>query len=165
MTLPSTTPGTLGRVRAWMTKIAPRNHRSPMRRVKDGSLLVALLAAAAVALAGTAAAPNSHAAPPPTPRTYEVTADLDGRIAPRKDAHAAAVNFLDEGQRVPVECQTYGKSAYGSRLWDLVTNRGRTLYVPDRFIDTGTDGRAPEIRRCDSQDRVDTTPPGAPTLG
>jgi hypothetical protein len=162
MTIPSTTPGMLGRVRAWMTKIAPRTDRSPMRRIMGGPLLAAMLAAAAVALAGATAAPDSQAAPPPTPRTYEVTADLDGRIAPRKDAHAAAVNFLDEGERVPVECQKYGGPAYGSRLWDLVTRRGRTLYVPDRFIDTGTDGRAPEIRPCTSEDRVDTTPPGAP---
>ena len=39
MTIPRTTPGTLGRVRAWMTKIAPRNDRSPMRSIMGGSLL------------------------------------------------------------------------------------------------------------------------------
>jgi peptidoglycan DL-endopeptidase RipA len=143
MTNLSTTPGTLARSRAWMTKI-----------------VVALLAAAAVALAGATTAPDSPAAEPPAPRTYEVTADLDGRLAPTRSSPIPAVNFLEDGQRVPVECQTYGERLYGSRLWDLITSRGRTLYVPDRFIKTGTDGRAPEIRRCTSEDRVDTTPPG-----
>jgi hypothetical protein len=158
MSIPRTTPGTLGRVRAWMTKITPRTDRSPMRRVMGGSLLVAVLAAAAVALAGATAAPDSQAAPPPPgQRTYEVTADLDGRTAPKNGA-VFRENFLIKGESVPVECQKYGESAYGSRLWDLVSIRSRTLYVPDRFIDTGTDGRAPEIRLCTKQDRVDTGP-------
>lgn len=56
-----------------------------------------------------------------------------------------------DGQRVHIECQAYGEEAYGSRLWDLVSEIGRpafTKFVPDRFIRTGTSGRAEEIRRC-----------------
>jgi hypothetical protein len=114
----------------------------------------------AVALTGTLAAPRADAAqPPPGPRTYKVTADLDGRVgAVNRPSAIAAVDFLLEGQRVPIECQMYGDRAYGSKLWDLVTSRRRTLYVPDRFIQTHTNGRAPEIRRCTDQDRTDTIP-------
>ncbi len=137
MTPPSTTPGRLGRVRAWTTKMLP----------------VALLAAA-VALTGAIAAPDSQAGPPPDPpRTYKVTADLDGRLYPKK-SEVYTVDFLHGGQRVQIECQRYGGRAYGSRLWDLVSHGGETLYVPDRFIRTGTDGRAPEIRRCTTEDRA-----------
>jgi hypothetical protein len=88
-----------------------------------------------------------------------VTADLDGRLSPlnRPDT-IVAVDFLHKRQQVTVECQKYGDRVYGSRLWDLVSSRRRTLYVPDRFIKTGTNGRAPQIRKCGLQDRVDTLP-------
>ena len=88
-----------------------------------------------------------------------MTADLDGRLSPiNRPGAIVAVDFLLKGQRVPVECQKYGDRAYGSRLWDLVTSRRRTLFVPDRFIKTGTSGRAPDIRQCGREDRPDTTP-------
>ena len=90
---------------------------------------------------------------------YKVTADLDGRTAPvNRPVAIAAVNFLHKRERVPVECQMYGDRAHGSRLWDLFSIRDRTLFVPDRFIKTGTNGRAPQIRKCDGQDRVDASP-------
>jgi hypothetical protein len=125
----------------------------PRRHVMGRSLFVALVAGAAISLTGATAAPDSRAAEPDPPRTYKVTADVDGRLFPQKD-EVYAVDFLRKGQRVPVECQRYGGLAYGSRLWDLVSRGGETLYVPDRFIKTGTDGRAPEIRRCTTEDRA-----------
>ena len=132
-----TTPSTLGRAQAW-------------------------IAAAAIALTGVLAAEGAQAAPPPDPpRTYKVKADLDGRATPRKD-NISTTDFLRRGQRVPIECQRYGGRAYGSRLWDLVSSRGETLWVPDRFIKTGTDGRASGIRRCTSQDRSDPGLDGDP---
>jgi hypothetical protein len=135
MTIPTPTPGALGRVRTW---------------------IAALLLCATVGLTAV----DAQAAPPPDPpRTYEVTADLDGRVGPVKRPSAvAAVDFLQKGQRVAIECQEYGDSAYGSKLWDLVSSERRTLFVPDRFIKTGTSGRAPGIRECDGQDWVDTSP-------
>jgi hypothetical protein len=152
MTIPTTTPGRLGRVRTWITASLPTNERSPARRFARGSVLAALLASAAVALTSALAAPGAQAGPPPDPpRTYKVTADLDGRLTPTKDDIVAS-DFLRKRQRVPVECQKYGGPAYGSRLWDLVSNGGETLFVPDRFIKTGTNGRAPEIRSCTDQD-------------
>jgi hypothetical protein len=117
-----------------------------------GPLLAALLSTAAVALTGAVGAPSAQAGPPPDPpRTYKVTADVDGRLTTTKNDIATS-DFLRKRQRVPVECQKYGGLAYGSRLWDLVSNGGETLFVPDRFIKTGTNGRAPEIRPCTSQD-------------
>jgi hypothetical protein len=151
-----TTPGRPDRVRRRITATPPTSASRGLRE----ALLATLLAIAAVALTGTLAAPRADAAqPPPGPRTYKVMADLDGRVgAVNRPSAVAAVDFLLEGQRVPIECQKYGDRAYGSKLWDLVTYRRRTLYVPDRFIQTHTSGRAPEIRRCTDQDRTDTIP-------
>ena len=134
MTIPTPTPGALSRVR---------------------TCIAALLACATVGLTAV----DAQAAQPDPPRTYEVTADLDGRLSPTNRPGAiVAVDFLHERQQVSIECQKYGDRAYGSRLWDLVSSRRRTLFVPDRFIKTGTNGRAPEIRKCGLQDRVDTLP-------
>jgi hypothetical protein len=129
MTFPRTTPG--------------------VRRL----LLAALLTIAVVTLATASA----QAAPAPDrDRGYLVTADLDGRDYPRKDATVPdGENFLRKGQRVGIQCQEYGGEAYGSKLWDLVTRNGQTLYVPDRFIKTGFDGRAPDIRSCGIYDEAD----------
>jgi hypothetical protein len=135
MTIPTPTLGARSRVRTW---------------------IAALLACATV---GLTAVDAQAAQPPDPPRTYKVTADLDGRLSPiNRPGAIVAVDFLLERQRVPVECQKYGDRAYGSRLWDLVSSRRRTLFVPDRFIKTGTNGRAPQIRKCSDQDRVDTVP-------
>src|SRR4051794_38153844 len=113
------------------------------------SLLATLLTTTAVALTACLAAVGAEAAPPPDPpHTYKVTADLDGRSTPSK-SDIAFVDFLHKNQRVQIECQEYGERAYGSRLWDLVSTRRDTLFVPDRFIKTGTTGRAPGIRGCD----------------
>jgi hypothetical protein len=134
MTIPTPTLGALSRVRTW---------------------IAALLACATVGLTAV----DAQAAQPDPPRTYKVTADLDGRLSPlNRPGVIVAVNFLHERERVQIECQKYGDRAYGSRLWDLVSSDRRTLFVPDRFIKTGTSGRAPEIRKCGDQDRVDTIP-------
>jgi hypothetical protein len=121
-------------------------------KIARGSLLAALFAIAAVA--STAAAAEAGPEPSPGP-TFEVTADLDGRFYPQKD-EVYTEDFLRKGQWIRVECQRYGGWAYGSKLWDLVSARGETLYVPDRFIKTGTSGRSPEIRACDSHDEADS---------
>jgi hypothetical protein len=134
MTIPTPTLGALRRVRTW---------------------IAALLACVTVGLTAL----DAQAAQPDPPRTYEVTADLDGRLAPlNRPGTIVAVDFLHERQQVTIECQKYGDRAYGSRLWDLVSSRRRTLFIPDRFIKTGTNGRAPQIRKCSDQDRVDTLP-------
>jgi hypothetical protein len=139
MTIPIPRLGALSRVRTW---------------------IAALLACATV---GLAAVDAQAAQPPDPPRTYKVTADLDGRVGPvNRPSAVVAVDFLHTRQRVPIECQKYGGPAYGSRLWDLVFRKypgdatfeesSATLWVPDRFIKTGTNGRSPDIRRCTKED-------------
>jgi hypothetical protein len=123
-------------------------------RIARASLLAALLATAAVALSGAFATAGAQAAEPPQPRTFRVTADLDGHLTPNM-SNVAAVDFLLKNQQVQIECQRYGQRAYGSRLWDLVKRGANTLFVTDRFIKTGTNGRAPGVRRCDLQDGPD----------
>ena len=160
MTTPTTTPGTLGRARARIAATPPTNERSLPRRAPRGSLLASLLATAVVALAAAGAQADPH---PDHRPTYKVTADLDGRTTPAKGDFTTIEreDFLRKGQRVPVICQANGGLAYGSRLWDLVSSAGDTLFVPDRFIKTGTNGRAPEIRRCTKRDlkKVTGSPP------
>jgi hypothetical protein len=124
--------------------------------------LAALLTTAAIALTGTFGAAAAKAEPHPDHRpTYEVSANLDGRSLPAKGA-TAMVDFLHDGQEVPVICQKYGGSAYGSKLWDLVSDGGWTLFVPDRFIKTGTDGRAPDIKYCGKSDLRKVKAPPTP---
>jgi hypothetical protein len=113
-------------------------------------------AAAALVLTGlgsTVATPAFAGERPPEQRGYTATADLDGRDEPK--LHATYIhNFVNKGESVRVICQTTGESAYGSKIWDLVspgadpTVRGYKRFVPDRFITTGTDGFADEIPRC-----------------
>jgi hypothetical protein len=122
-----TTPGRLGRVRA--------------------TLLAALAATVACALA----APATQAGEPVPPRTFKITADVDGRFTPSKNDIAIS-NFLRKGERVPIECQAYGGLAYGSRWWDLVSKDGATLFAPDRYVKTGTSGESPDIRLCTEEE-------------
>jgi hypothetical protein len=143
MTPTTTTAGAPCRLRAWTA---------------------AVLAAALVAVTGAVAAPAAQAEPHPDHRpTYPVTANLDGRVAPERGEEAIAEeDFLRKGQDVPVICQATGDRAYGSRIWDLVSDDGDTYFVPDRFIKTGTDGRAPEIRGCSKKDLARVTSPPTP---
>jgi hypothetical protein len=148
----------IGRIRSLTAGMTISTHtRGALSRARTS--IAALLACATVGLTAV----DVQAAQPNPPRLYKVTADLDGRTAPvnRPDA-IGPVDFLHKGEKVPVECQKYGDRAYGSRLWDLVSIRDRTLFVPDRFIKTGTNGRAPQIRKCDRQDRVDESPRPGP---
>ena len=117
-----------------------------------------MLVTAVVGLAGAQAA---QAKPHPDHRpTYPVTADLDGRVTPNTGEEAIAEeDFLRKGQEVPVICQKTGDSIYGSSIWDLVSDDGDTYFVPDRYIKTGTDGPAPELRTCTKKDLAKVTRP------
>jgi hypothetical protein len=132
------------------------------RRARPRSLFAFPLAAMAVAVAGALGPPGAQAKPHPDHRPrYEVTADLDGRKAPERGA-TVKEDFLRDGSRVRVICQTAGDRVYGSRIWDLVPRGRLTLFVPDRFIRTGTAGFAPEIGRCTADDLERVTVPPQP---
>lgn len=111
-------------------------------------------AAAAIMFTGLGAvATPAFAEPHPDNDKFLVTATVDGRLAPAPEMPAAKgvrFDFLEEGQYVRISCQQVGKEAYGSKIWDLVAFDGSELFVPDRFIKTGTDGSLK--RPCTAED-------------
>jgi hypothetical protein len=168
MTIP-TTPGTLGFVRAWITKAPPSNERTMPRRVALGSLLAGLLASAAVALTGAVAAPGAEAAAPAADRStstataascpdedailvttrgrwrcrnmYMARVALDGRKHPNDSRRGAVINMLRAGEWVNIRCQITGA---GGRLYDRVGN----YFVPDEYMRTLYTGRIPGAPTC-----------------
>jgi hypothetical protein len=116
-----------------------------------------LTGAAAMALVltglGSAVATPAFAEPHPDNDTFLVTATVDGRLKPAPEmpeAEGIRTDFLEEGQYVRISCQQVGEQAYGSKIWDLVAFDGSELFVPDRFIKTGTDGSL--NRPCTAED-------------
>lgn len=108
------------------------------------SQLVGRAGIALIIVVAFSGVPSASAASRWTPTSsYEVLANLDGRRTPRL-ADRAVVDHLRAGERVRIECQTSGELAYGSRVWDRV----RGLYVPDKYIRTGTTGFLPGAPRC-----------------
>ncbi len=82
-----------------------------------------------------------------------MTATVDGRLRPAPEmpeAEGIRTDFLGVGQYVRISCQQVGDEAYGSKIWDLVAFDGSELFVPDRFIKTGTDGSLD--RPCTAED-------------
>jgi hypothetical protein len=166
MTIP-TTPGTLGRVRAWITKTPPSNGRSRTLRVARGSLLAALLAIAAVALTGALATGVAQAAAHPDDRStskataaacddailvktkgrwrcqnmYMARVALDGRKHPNDSRRGAKINMLRAGEWVNIRCQITGA---GGRLYDRVGD----YFVPDEYMRTLYTGRIPGAPTC-----------------
>ena len=109
-----------------------------------------LATAVAVVVAAAVGAPAASAAPADKPatkaRSYVASAPLDGRTARTLD-NRAAPDLYPAGSSVLVVCQAKGGRTYdGSRIWDLTADG---LWVPDPFVDTGTDGYADELPRCE----------------
>jgi hypothetical protein len=169
MTVPTTTPGTLGRVRAWITKTPPSDERSMTRRVARGSLLAALLAIAAVAFAGAFSSAGAQAAVHPDDRStskataatcpdddailvktkgrwrcrnmYMARVALDGRKHPNDSRRGAKIDMLRAGEWVNIRCQITGA---GGRLYDRVGD----YFVPDEYMRTFYTGRIPGAPTC-----------------
>jgi hypothetical protein len=173
MTFPTTTPGTLGRVRAWITKTPPSNKRSMSRRVARGSLLAALPAIAAVALTAVLATAGAQAAAHHGDRStndaaaakdcgdkraifvrrpgrwrcqnlYMARVALDGRFQP--GGRKVKTNHLKAGEWVNIRCQIYAFDKNGNRagLYDKVGD----YYVPDKYMRTRFTGRIPSSPVC-----------------
>ena len=142
MTLPTTTPGTLGRVRACF---------------------------AAVALTGIVATAGAQAATLPDDRStsrssagdcaektailvktrgrwrcqnmYMARVALDGRKHPNDSRRGADINMLRAGEWVNIRCQITGA---GGRLYDRVGD----YFVPDEYMRTLYTGRIPGAPTC-----------------
>jgi hypothetical protein len=102
------------------------------------------------ATASPVATPTPSSTPRPTPTStvtsyvFPAKADLDGRTT--KDINDR--DFPDmyrQGEGIQVVCQSLGGEAYGSRIWDYTVEG---VWVPDKYVLTGTDGWAPGVPRC-----------------
>jgi hypothetical protein len=60
MTVPSTTPGLLGRVRAWISRTPQTHERSPARRFVRGALLATAIGAVTTSLGVSTASAGSY---------------------------------------------------------------------------------------------------------
>src|SRR3954463_14913921 len=142
----------------------PWQHRSPgsaVRRraamralLRTGLLTLSALLAAAVWAPGASAAPTGASSPAGTSavggsevgaRSYLVTTPLEGRTARTLSNHAVPDRY-PAGSSVLVLCQSSGGPTYhGSKIWDLTSDG---LWVPDAFVETGTDGYAADLPAC-----------------
>ncbi|CAM3977814.1 NlpC/P60 family protein [Nocardiopsis gilva] len=79
------------------------------------------------------------------PKSYKAKVDLNGRQKKGQDNNApgAVVDKYKAGQSVKVKCQATAKGA----IWDKTTDN---LWVPDKYIKTGTDGFVQGLPRCDT---------------
>jgi hypothetical protein len=151
MTVP-TTPGTLGRVRAWITKTL-------------------LLASAAVALAAAGAQADDRSTSKAsaaydcgdkrpifveTPgrwrcqNLYMARVALDGRKQPDASKSGAKRNYLKAGEFVNIRCQAYDYDGHTGERLGLFDKVG-DVFVPDKYMRTRFTGRIPGAPICDPQ--------------
>ena len=164
MTVPTTTPGALGRVRAWITNTRASNDRSIGRRIAGGSLLAALPAIAALALTGALATPGALADQRSTARVsaddcddkepilietrgrwrcqnyYMARVTLDGRNRP--GGRRVKTDLLEAGHYVSIECQDFARGEW----WDKVLGE---YFVPDKYMRTRFTGWIDGAPVCD----------------
>lgn len=83
---------------------------------------------------------------PSGPRSFPVTATLDGRTEKTLSNHAAPDRY-EKGTEVEVVCQDEGEPNYGgSTVWDLTVDG---LWVADYYVKTGYSGFSPDLPRCE----------------
>ncbi len=82
-------------------------------------------------------------------KSFPAKADINGRKhkGDAADAPGSKVNAYEEGQQVPVKCQ----STANGQIWDETTDG---WWVPDAYVKTGSDGYAPGVSRCEGGDAV-----------
>ncbi|CAM3977839.1 M23 family metallopeptidase [Nocardiopsis gilva] len=78
-------------------------------------------------------------------KSYKAKADLNGRKSKGDSANApgSVVDKYKAGQSVKVKCQATAKGA----IWDKTTDN---LWVPDKYLKTGTDDFVQGLPRCDT---------------
>jgi NlpC/P60 family len=77
--------------------------------------------------------------------SFTAKENLNGRDGATLDANVVQKDMYKAGQTVKVVCQDRGDLAYGSAIWDRTADG---VYVPDAFVQTGSDGFAPGVARC-----------------
>ncbi len=80
-------------------------------------------------------------------RSFPAKVTLNGRQHIGQDANAkgAVVDKYKAGHKVPVTCQ----GAYHGALWDKTSDK---LWVPDKYLTTGTDGYVSGLPKCSQDD-------------
>lgn len=78
-------------------------------------------------------------------KVFRTSSSLRGRAT--KTVGAPAVKEYGYRQDVTIVCQAYGPVAYGSPIWDKTSDN---LWVPDRWIVTGTKGFVDGLPKCDN---------------
>lgn len=106
-------------------------------------VLVAVGLTAAAGVGAAAHGPSAEAAS----RSFPAKVTLNGRqhVGDAANAKGALVDKYKAGHQVPVSCQ----AAYKGALWDKT---GDKLWVPDKYLTTGTDGYVPGVARCAEDD-------------
>lgn len=79
------------------------------------------------------------------PRSFPAKYDLNGRQhkGEAADAPGAVVDAYRAGESIPIDCQAVSDG----KLWNHTTD---DLWVPDRYVTTGTNGFVPGLPRCDT---------------
>ncbi|WP_265445939.1 CHAP domain-containing protein [Flexivirga meconopsidis] len=105
------------------------------RRATSLAIAAATLTGALTAAGGTAGADQVT--------NFPAKVDLNGRlnIGEPADAPGHIENQYLQGAQVPVVCQQFA----GADLWDKTADN---TWVPDKYLTTGTDGRAPGVPDC-----------------
>ncbi|WP_265445940.1 C40 family peptidase [Flexivirga meconopsidis] len=118
----------------------------PRRRLRRGICGVALVSA----LAGVGAVSTGGAAHAADSHDFPAKVDLNGRlnIGEPADAPGHIENQYLQGTQVPVVCQQFA----GADLWDKTADN---TWVPDKYLTTGTDGRAPGVPDCNGGTTTD----------
>ncbi|NYJ74133.1 C40 family peptidase [Allobranchiibius huperziae] len=80
-------------------------------------------------------------------RSFPAKVTLNGRqhIGDSANAKGAVVDKYKAGRQVPVTCQ----AAHKGTLWDRTTDK---LWVPDKYLTTGTDGYVSGMSKCAQDD-------------
>jgi hypothetical protein len=155
MTVPTTTPGRLGRARAWITKTS-------------------LLAIAAVGLAGAFATAGAQPAAHPDDRSayagdcaekqaifvrtpgrwrcqnlYMARATLDARKQPGESRRGARINAIKAGEYITISCQVYARDKHTGERLGLYDGLPGGEFIPDKYVRTFYTGRIPGAPVCD----------------
>jgi hypothetical protein len=168
MSIP-TTPGALTRARAWIANTVGSNDRAT-RRVAGGSLLAALLASVAVALAGAdaqAAGParTASAADCDDKRAifvktrgrwrcqnlYMARVTLDARDQPGESREGARIDAIEAGEFITISCQVYAFDKNTGKRLGLYDMLPGGEFIPDKYVRTRWIGRIPGAPTCDPQ--------------